>query len=170
MTYVYIIHKLNCICILLNKYCVKQNLLNSELIENALVPINKLILLFMLIYFYGTEIINHILSYIKYRFEPQLMQLDFSCTSILFTYNCELFLSTSYKPSRRTYISAVYLLKRFYSILFFINLPVDEAQSYAKYKELSLAAPSGGKWKRERKQRNISVLPPEYTSYIQKSG
>lgn len=51
------------------------------------------------------------------------------------------------------------------------NLPTyDEAQSYAKYKELSLTASSGGKWKRERKQRNISMLPPEYSSYVHKSG
>lgn len=51
------------------------------------------------------------------------------------------------------------------------NLPTyDEAQSYAKYKELSLAASSGGKWRRERKQRNISMLPPEYSSYVHKSG
>lgn len=51
------------------------------------------------------------------------------------------------------------------------NLPTyDEAQSYAKYKELTLATSSGGKWKRERKQRTISMLPPEYSSYIHKSG
>ena len=52
----------------------------------------------------------------------------------------------------------------------FSILPLDEAQSYAKYKELSLAASSGGKWRRERKQRNINMLPPEYSSYIHKPG
>uniref|UniRef100_A0A1B6C9M0 Transcription cofactor vestigial-like protein 4 n=1 Tax=Clastoptera arizonana TaxID=38151 RepID=A0A1B6C9M0_9HEMI len=41
----------------------------------------------------------------------------------------------------------------------------DEARSYSKFKEVIVSSQSGGKWRRERKQKSGVIPPPEYTAH-----